>query len=94
MDQCVGLWLLAAICHQSVTNPSSSLILFRVWLFQLSTCVARVGCPKPASKCNPHFALFPQVHNTLDPLLEALTREYIDDEDLSLRLRSLFKVRG
>jgi hypothetical protein len=32
------------------------------------------------------------VHNTLDPLLEKLTRDYIDDKDLSSRLQGLFKV--
>ena len=35
---------------------------------------------------------FLQVHNTLDPLLEALTRDYVDDEDISFRLQSLFKA--
>ncbi len=37
---------------------------------------------------------FLQVYNTLDPLLAALTREYVDDADLSARLNSLFKVRA
>ncbi len=30
--------------------------------------------------------------NTLDPLLQALTRDYIDEEDLSNRLKTLFRV--
>ena len=30
--------------------------------------------------------------NTLDSLLEKLTLEYVDDEDLSIRLLALFKV--
>ena len=33
-----------------------------------------------------------QVQNTLDPLLEELTRAYVDDHDLILRLRTLFEV--
>ncbi len=33
-----------------------------------------------------------QVQNTLDPLLEVMTRDYIDDTDLTGRLNSLFKV--
>jgi len=33
-----------------------------------------------------------QVQNTLDPLLEELTRSYVDDEDLTRRLDSLFEV--
>ncbi len=36
--------------------------------------------------------IFYQVHNTLDPLLAALTHEYIDDADLTARLNALFKV--
>ena len=39
-----------------------------------------------------HLPSFLQVHNTLDPLLEALTRDYVDDDDLSFRLQSLFKA--
>jgi hypothetical protein len=35
---------------------------------------------------------FIQVHYTLDPLLAALNRDYIDDNDLSFRLQSLFKA--
>ncbi len=35
-----------------------------------------------------------QVQNTLDPLLEVMTRDYIDDADLTSRLNSLFKVRA
>ncbi len=35
-----------------------------------------------------------QVQNTLDPLLEVMTRDYIDDIDLTGRLSSLFKVCG
>jgi hypothetical protein len=31
-------------------------------------------------------------HNTLDPLLERLSREYVDDADLGQRLQTLFKV--
>ena len=34
----------------------------------------------------------PQVQNTLDPLLAALTREYVDDADLTTRLNALFRV--
>jgi hypothetical protein len=33
-----------------------------------------------------------QVQNTLDPLLEVMTRDYVDDTDLTGRLDSLFKV--
>ena len=33
-----------------------------------------------------------QVRNTLDPLLEVLTRDYVDDEDLTNRLETLFAV--
>ncbi len=33
-----------------------------------------------------------QVQNTLDPLLEVMTRDYIDDTDLTGRLNALFKV--
>ena len=33
-----------------------------------------------------------QVQNTLDPLLDELTRAYVDDHDLILRLRTLFEV--
>ncbi len=32
------------------------------------------------------------IHNTLDPLLERLAKEYTDDADLSQRLHELFKV--
>jgi restriction endonuclease S subunit len=32
------------------------------------------------------------IQNTLDPLLDKLTRDYVDDEDLSERLQRLFKV--
>ena len=32
------------------------------------------------------------IHNTLDPLMEKLTKDYIDDVDLSHRLQDLFKV--
>jgi hypothetical protein len=38
--------------------------------------------------------LYGQVQNTLDPLLEVMTRDYIDDIDLTGRLSSLFKVCG
>ena len=34
------------------------------------------------------------MHTTLDPLLAALTRDYVDDEDLTVRLQTLFKARG
>jgi Ca2+-binding EF-hand superfamily protein len=33
-----------------------------------------------------------QVHNTLDPLLEKMTRDYVDEEDLTNRLSDLFSV--
>ncbi len=33
-----------------------------------------------------------QVQNTLDPLLEVLTRDYVDDADLTGRLTALFKA--
>ena len=32
------------------------------------------------------------MENTLDPLLEELTRAYVDEHDLSLRLKALFEV--
>ncbi len=32
------------------------------------------------------------IRSTLDPLLESLARDYIDDNDLSRRLRDLFEV--
>ena len=32
------------------------------------------------------------IHNTLDPLMEKLTEDYIDDGDLSHRLQDLFKA--
>ena len=32
--------------------------------------------------------------NTLDPLLEKLTRDYIDDADLSAKIQALFRVRS
>ena len=32
------------------------------------------------------------MQNTLDPLLEELTRAYVDEHDLSLRLKALFEV--
>ncbi len=40
-----------------------------------------------------HAVCFYQVHNTLDPLLAALTHEYVDDADLTARLNALYKVR-
>ena len=36
--------------------------------------------------------LMSQVRNPLDPFLEKLCKEFIDDEDLSLRLHAYFKV--
>ena len=39
------------------------------------------------------FLHFSQVQNTLDPLLAALTHEYVDDADLTARLNALFKAR-
>jgi hypothetical protein len=32
------------------------------------------------------------IHNTLDPLLDKISRDYIDDSDLSTRLRKLYEV--
>jgi hypothetical protein len=32
------------------------------------------------------------IHNTLDPLLDGISRDYIDDSDLSNRLRKLYEV--
>ena len=32
-------------------------------------------------------------HNALDPLMERLTREYVDDDDLTERLQKLYLVR-
>ena len=32
------------------------------------------------------------ISSTLDPLLERLSRDYVDDADLSSRLQSLFRV--
>ncbi len=34
------------------------------------------------------------IRNTLDPLLEKLSKDYIDDADLSSRIQNLFKVTG
>jgi hypothetical protein len=33
------------------------------------------------------------IHSTLDPLLLVLSRDYVDDDDLTDRLRKLFQVR-
>ena len=65
------------VARCGTAGPVDSLVGAAGWVDWLVRCVTRW--------CG-------QVPNTLDPLLEKLTRDYIDDADLTDRLHSLFKV--
>ena len=62
-------------------------------LYGFIFCHQSVLCTLFYIVCCGSWRKFPrQVSTTLDPLLERLTRDFIDDADLSTRLQTLFRV--
>jgi hypothetical protein len=49
-------------------------------------------CAARQAKLMEDLAARNTIRTTLDPLLLALSRDYVDDKDLSARLRKLFKA--
>ena len=73
---------------RSLTSLSPSLSKSLCVSSPVSVCCA----PRCQAKLVEDLAARNTIRTTLDPLLLALSRDYVDDKDLSSRLKKLFKA--
>jgi hypothetical protein len=74
--------------HETTERQVSQAILLDQFVAVSSNTIAEEEAERRRARRSEEL-----IHNTLDPLMEKLTEDYIDDVDLSHRLQDLFKAR-